>query len=85
MDKTTILQRLGLTAPIHGVYAGEWRQATGDELASVNPATGETIGTLTMATSAEYDLVAARAVETFQEWRMLPARLDVDDGGSAHA
>ncbi len=73
MDSTTIWQRLGLSGPLHGVYAGGWKDATGEELSSLNPATGETIGSLTMATSGEYDAVAARAVETFQEWRMLPA------------
>ncbi|MBT8213471.1 MAG: aldehyde dehydrogenase family protein, partial [Acidimicrobiia bacterium] len=68
-----MLQRLGLAGPIHGVYAAGWQEATGDELTSVNPANGETIGTLTMATSGEYDAVAANAVDVFQEWRMLPA------------
>ncbi|MDH3606955.1 MAG: aldehyde dehydrogenase family protein [Acidimicrobiia bacterium] len=73
MDTATILQRLGLSGPIHGAYAAGWKEASGEELSSINPATGETIGTLTMANTTEYDAVASQAVETFQEWRMLPA------------
>ncbi len=73
MDTEKIVQRLGITGPIQGVYAGGWQDATGEELTSVNPATGETIATLTMATRDQYDAVTRDAVETFQEWRMLPA------------
>ena len=73
MDTATILDRLGLTGALHGAFGGEWMEASGDELASVNPATGETIATLRMGGAAEYEAVAASAVETFDEWRMLPA------------
>ena len=73
MDTATILHRLGLDGPISGAYSGGWIEATGEELTSVNPANGETIGTLTMAAGAEYEAAASQAVETFREWRMLPA------------
>ncbi|MBT8217526.1 MAG: aldehyde dehydrogenase family protein [Acidimicrobiia bacterium] len=73
MDTTSILRRLQLDGALHGVYAGGWREARGDTLSSVNPATAETIGTLAMATRGDYEAVATSAAETFAEWRMLPA------------
>ncbi len=73
MDTATILHRLGLDGTSSGVYAAGWQDATGEELSSINPATGDMIGTVTTATEREYDAVAANAVETFREWRMLPA------------
>jgi aldehyde dehydrogenase (NAD+) len=73
VDTATILDRLGLNRPLHGAYAGGWLSAGGELIDSVNPATGEVVATLTMATTPDYDAVATSAVETFAEWRMLPA------------
>ena len=73
MDTATILDRLGLNDSLHGAYAGEWLEASGDELASINPATDAAIASVTMGEAAEYEAVARSAAETFTEWRMLPA------------
>ena len=73
MDTATILDRLGLAGSLQGAFGGDWLEASGDELPSVNPATGETIATLRMGAATEYEAVATSAVETFAEWRMLPA------------
>ncbi len=45
----------------------------GRELVSHNPATGEPIARVVQAGEAAYDLVAQRASEAFQKWRMVPA------------
>jgi aldehyde dehydrogenase (NAD+) len=73
VETATILDRLGLNGPLYGAFAGGWLDTSGERIDSVNPATGETIATLTMAAQPQYDAVAASAVETFSEWRMLPA------------
>jgi aldehyde dehydrogenase (NAD+) len=57
-----------------GVCAGEWiGNPAGEELASKSPHDGAVIGTVRMASAADYDAAARRAAEVFLEWRMLPA------------
>ena len=43
------------------------------DLASTNPATGEELARVPMATAEEYDRVVANAVQVFEKWRMVPA------------
>jgi len=43
------------------------------EIISYNPATGAELGRVPLASTAEYDTVVAKASETFERWRMLPA------------
>jgi len=45
----------------------------GNEVVSYNPATGVELGRVPLASTAEYDTVVAKASETFERWRMLPA------------
>jgi L-aminoadipate-semialdehyde dehydrogenase len=45
----------------------------GNEVVSYNPATGAELGRVPLASTADYDSVLARASETFERWRMLPA------------
>jgi aldehyde dehydrogenase (NAD+) len=45
----------------------------GEELISYNPTTGERIGSVVQASDAIYDGIVAKAVETFQTWRTIPA------------
>jgi aldehyde dehydrogenase (NAD+) len=45
----------------------------GREVVSYNPATGAELGRVSLASTAEYDTVVAKASETFERWRMLPA------------
>jgi aldehyde dehydrogenase (NAD+) len=43
------------------------------EVVSYNPATGAELGRAPLASIADYDSVLAKASETFERWRMLPA------------
>jgi len=73
MNKTGIFEALGLSGHNSGVFAGEWLEATGEQVDVVNPATGETLATVGMASGDDYDRVADSSLETFERWRLLPA------------
>ena len=73
MNRDEIFGALGLDDHSSGAYAGGWIEATGNDLASENPATNDTIGTLTQAAQDDYEKAVAAAEETFEEWRMVPA------------
>jgi aldehyde dehydrogenase (NAD+) len=45
----------------------------GNSVVSYNPATGAELGRVPLASIAEYDSVLAKASETLERWRMLPA------------
>jgi aldehyde dehydrogenase (NAD+) len=57
-----VLERLGIQ-PASG----------GDTIASVNPADGQELGRVRLASAQDYETVAAQAAETFERWRMVPA------------
>ena len=73
MNKQDIFEALGLSEHNSGVFAGEWTEATGEQVEVVNPTTGEPLATVTMASAQDYDRVADSSVETFLRWRSLPA------------
>jgi aldehyde dehydrogenase (NAD+) len=73
IDPNAVLARLGLSAHNSGVYAGEWVEAGGETLEIENPATGETIASVTLASPEDYERVVTSSTETFARWRMLPA------------
>ena len=50
---------------------GEWVAGDGEDFESVNPATGETLGTFPRGTEAEVERAVAAATEAFEEWRGL--------------
>jgi aldehyde dehydrogenase (NAD+) len=75
----SILERLGVTSPagagavFSGVQAaGKRLDATGPELVSLNPSTGEPLGRVRTATRGEYDAVVAASEQTFLRWREVP-------------
>ena len=71
-----LLETLGLQETNAGACTGPdgWiSDPNGKELVSVNPTTGETIGTVVQATPKTYETVISHAHETFLKWRMLPA------------
>ncbi len=68
-----LLDSLGLEAENPGAFAGEWIQTHGERVESLNPATGEPIGAVNMATVEDYERVAAVSLEAFHEWRTWPA------------
>jgi aldehyde dehydrogenase (NAD+) len=72
-DSTTVLAALGLSEANSGVYAGGWRDASGEVIEIENPATGDPIAAVTLASAQDYESVVASSVETFGRWRMLPA------------
>ena len=73
MNIEEILDRLGIAELNSGVYAGAWLDATGTVIDVPNPATGETVARVTMASTEDYEKVVANSVETFARWRQLPA------------
>ena len=44
MNKQDIFEALGLSEHNSGVFAGEWTEATGEQVEVVNPTTGEVLG-----------------------------------------
>jgi aldehyde dehydrogenase (NAD+) len=74
MNIPDLLERLHVEPINSGACYGDWiESAAGGELASRNPATGDVIARVEMATAAEYERVLAAASSAFLEWRMLPA------------
>ena len=60
------LARLGLNLPVNA-------SASGRTFASVNPATGETLGTVPAASLDDYERIADNAASVFKTWRAVPA------------
>jgi aldehyde dehydrogenase (NAD+) len=68
-----ILQRCGLQPVQSGVYAGTWiERPAGEELVSLNPATGEELGRVAAAGPADCERAIASAVAAFAKWRLVP-------------
>ncbi|MDE2308081.1 MAG: aldehyde dehydrogenase family protein, partial [Xanthomonadaceae bacterium] len=73
-----ILKSLGLGNELSGTYLGqgEWSNTAGaGTLQSVNPATGEMIGTVHASSAADYETIVGRAQAAFKLWRATPAPL----------
>jgi aldehyde dehydrogenase (NAD+) len=69
-----ILEKLHIEPVNSGACYGDWiAEPSGGEMASLNPATGETLAKIRMAGPEDYECVMARAAEAFQDWRMVPA------------
>ncbi len=68
-----VLKELGLQAENSGAYAGEWLAGKGGHLESKNPATGETIARVRLASGEEYETISERAHDAFLRWREVPA------------
>jgi aldehyde dehydrogenase (NAD+) len=73
MNASEVFAALGLIDHNSGVYGGEWLEATGEQIEVINPTTGGTLATVTMASADDYDRVVANSVDTFERWRLLPA------------
>jgi aldehyde dehydrogenase (NAD+) len=67
------LTRLGLTASNPGAAAGAFIDTKGREVASIDPAAGEVIASVRLASRADYEHVVAVAEKAFLTWRMVPA------------
>ncbi len=73
MTSHEVFEALGIESHNSGVFAGEWLEATGDTIDVINPTTGESLASVTLASVEDYEKVVATSVEAFQRWRHLPA------------
>ena len=73
MNQQEVFGALGLAEHNSGVFAGEWLDASGEQIEVINPTTGEALATVAMASADDYDRVADSSVDVFQRWRNLPA------------
>jgi aldehyde dehydrogenase (NAD+) len=72
----TILRDLGIQAVNPGGSTGNsWWSGHTDRahLSSLNPATGETIASVSPCSHEDYDRIVKESVETFRAWRLVPA------------
>ena len=72
-DLDPILSALELEAENSGAFDGHWLPGRGERVESLNPATGEPIAAVNLATAADYERCARAAVEAFAVWRTWPA------------
>ena len=73
---TDFLKELGIEKVNPGACSGPgaWSSTEGKNLIpSINPTTGEEIAKVAQASAGDYEAVMAAAVESFKEWRMVPA------------
>jgi aldehyde dehydrogenase (NAD+) len=68
-----ILDSLGIAAENSGAFDGGWIKTHGEAVESLNPATGEPLAAVRLATAEDYERVAAASLEAFREWRTWPA------------
>ncbi len=73
MRKREIFDALELEGQMSGAFAGQWLEARGEPIEVINPSTEDAIASVTMASTADYDLVVESSAETFARWRSLPA------------
>ncbi|MEZ5308204.1 MAG: aldehyde dehydrogenase family protein [Pyrinomonadaceae bacterium] len=75
MKHESILKELGVPASGPGSCSGpdEWHGADGEVLESFNPANGEKLGEVRMASRADYDKIVDKTVAAFPKWRDMPA------------
>jgi aldehyde dehydrogenase (NAD+) len=68
-----VLKHLGIAVTNSGAYAGRWiERPAGEELVSINPATGQPLARVVGATKADYDRVIESSVAAFARWRLVP-------------
>ena len=69
-----VLERLGIEQVNSGACGRDWIATSGTAtIASTNPADGQEIARVRLASAKDYDQVVAEAAEVFARWRMLPA------------
>jgi len=68
-----ILKKLDVADEQSGAGTGSWLTCKGELLESVSPIDGSVIGRIRCASKEEYEQVAFRAHQAFEEWKMVPA------------
>jgi aldehyde dehydrogenase (NAD+) len=66
-------EALGLRRHNPGAFDGQWIETKGERLDSVNPATGEILASVAMATEEDYERVANTTAAAFRVWQTWPA------------
>ncbi len=75
MDRQQVFDALGIQneGVIPGVcVGGEWIEGSGEVAEIPNPATGETLASVSLGSAADYERAVQSSVETFSRWRSLP-------------
>jgi len=73
MSIEQLLSRLGIEGLQSGVCAGDWvAKPGGERIVSKNPASGNALGEVVMASTRDYEHVVDRAVQAFKTWRVTP-------------
>jgi aldehyde dehydrogenase (NAD+) len=68
-----VLERLGIEPVNSGACGKSWKEPGGSTIASINPADGQEIARVHLASAGDYDQVVSEAAEVFRSWRMVPA------------
>ena len=69
----SILEKFDLTGELSGAGSGSWLRCHGDELVSVSPIDGRTLGSVRCASAKDFEDIVQKAVEAFEHWRRVPA------------
>jgi aldehyde dehydrogenase (NAD+) len=74
-SSSSVLRKLGIDSTNRGACYGAdgWIDASAGRLSSLNPATGQEIAGVSLATPESYDRVVEEAARTFESWRERPA------------
>ena len=73
MNMKPHLDQLGLSAQNAGVQIGQSDSSVGDQIVSISPVDGATIGATGVCSAADYESVIAAATEAGRQWRNVPA------------
>jgi len=69
-----VLERLGIEAINSGACGQDWLPSSGGtEIASNNPADGQELARVRLASKQDYEKIVTASAEIFARWRMLPA------------
>ena len=66
------LRALAVREENSGACFGRWISATGETIASIDPATGRSLARVQCASLKEYEEIIEKACCAFQEWRLVP-------------
>jgi aldehyde dehydrogenase (NAD+) len=69
----SILEKFNLSGELAGAGTGSWLNCHGQELVSISPIDGQSLGTVRCASATDYENVVRRAVEASWHWRRVPA------------
>ena len=69
-----VLERLGIQSVNPGACGSDWiAPSAGPTVASINPADGQEIARIRLATAEDYERIVSDAIHVFDRWRMVPA------------